>query len=66
MLFLLKLPPAKSSTMEREYMFAIYYGREFVKYVTAHTKWEAVEIAYSRLICEYPQLLRSEFKAKKV
>lgn len=52
--------------MEREYLFAIYYGREFVKYVTAHTKWEAVEIAYSRLSFEHPQLVRSMFKAKKV
>jgi len=52
--------------MEREYLFGVYYGKEFVKHVTAHTKWEAVELVYSRLICEYPQLIRSMFKAKKL
>ena len=60
-LFTLKLNP-----MEREYVFAIYYGRDFLKYVTAHTKWEAVEIIYSRLICEFPNLNRGDFKAKKL
>lgn len=56
----------KPNTMEQEYMYKVYYGREFIKLVTARSRWEAVELVYSRLTYEYPQLIRSMFKAKKV
>jgi len=52
--------------MEREYLFRVYYGDEFVKIVTAHTRWEAVELVYSRLICMYPHINRILFRAKKL
>lgn len=52
--------------MEQEYMYKVYYGRDFIKLVTARSRWEAVELVYSRLTYEYPQLIRSMFKAKKV
>jgi hypothetical protein len=48
--------------MEREYLFNVYYDKVFVKIVTAHTRWEAVELVCSR----YPELDRSKFKAKKI
>lgn len=51
--------------MENQYLFKVYYGNVLVKTVVAHTKWEAIELVYSRLICEYPQLIRSKFKAKR-
>ncbi len=50
--------------MEREYLFKVYYENVLVKTVVAHTKWEAVEKVYSRYIGEYPNLVRSLFKAK--
>lgn len=52
--------------MEREYLFKVYYGDEFVKIVTAHTRWEAVEIVYSRLIPQYPYIIRTLFRANKI
>lgn len=52
--------------MESEYLFKVYYEKNLVKTIVAHTKWEAVELVYSRLIWEYPNLIRSKFKAKKV
>jgi hypothetical protein len=56
----------KQKTMEREFLFKVFYGNVLVKTVVAHTRWEAVELVYSRLIPEYPHLIRSQFKAKKV
>jgi len=56
----------KQKTMEHEYLFKIYYGKEFVKTIAACTKWHAIELVYSRLSVDYPQLVRSQFKAKKV
>lgn len=52
--------------MEREYLFEVYYGKNLVKTITAHTKWEAVEKVYSRLVPEYPNLDRSLFRVKKI
>lgn len=52
--------------MENEYLYKVYYGSVLVKTVVAHTRWQAVEIVYSRYIGEYPNLIRSMFKAKKV
>jgi hypothetical protein len=56
----------KMKSMEREFLYKVYYGNVLVKTVVAHTRWEAVELVYSRLICEYPQIIRSMFRAKKV
>jgi hypothetical protein len=50
--------------MEREFLYEVYYQNVLVKTVVAHTKWEAIEKVYSRLIGEYPNLVRSLFKAK--
>jgi hypothetical protein len=52
--------------MENEYLFKVYYGKELVKIIAACTKWQAIELVYSRLYAEYPSLVRSQFKAKKV
>ncbi len=50
--------------MEREYLYEVYYENVLVKTVVAHTKWEAIEKVYSRLYPEFPNLVRSLFKAK--
>lgn len=50
--------------MEREYLYQVYYQNVLVKTVVAHTKWEAIEKVYSRLYPEFPNLVRSLFKAK--
>ena len=52
--------------MEHEYLFRVYYGKEFVKIIAACTKWHAIELVYSRLYAEHPNLVRSQFKAKKL
>ena len=54
------------SHMEREFLYKVFYGNVLVKTVVAHTRWEAIELVYSRLICEYPHLIRSQFKAKRL
>lgn len=51
--------------MEQTFLFRVYYGSVFVKTVVAHSKWEAIEKAYSKLITDYPHLIRSKFKAEK-
>ena len=52
--------------MEREFLYKVFYGKVLVKTVVAHTRWEAIELVYSRLIYEYPHLIRSQFKAKRL
>ena len=52
--------------MESEFVYKVFYGEVLVKTVFAHSKWEAIEKVYSRYIVEHPQLLRSQFKAKKL
>lgn len=52
--------------MEREFLYKVYYQNVLVKTVVAHSRWEAVELVYSRLYPEYPQLVRSLFKAVKL
>ena len=56
----------KLSHMEREFLYKVFYGKVLVKTVVAHTRWEAIELVYSRLIYEYPHLIRSQFKAKRL
>jgi hypothetical protein len=52
--------------MEREYLFNVYIDGRLIKLVSAHTKWEAIDKVYSRLICEYPDLNRSSIKAERI
>jgi ribosomal protein L20A (L18A) len=56
---------SKSRAMEREYLYRVYYGGEFVKVVVATTKWHAVELVYSRLSPTYPNIERGKIKAVK-
>lgn len=51
--------------MENQYLYKVYYENVLVKTVVAHTKWEAIEKVYSRMYPEFPNLLRSKFKAVK-
>ena len=52
--------------MEREFLYEVYYQNILVKTVVAHTRWEAVEKVYSRLQPDYPHVVRSLFRAKKL
>lgn len=54
----------KKKPMEREHLFKVYYDGKYIKMVTAHTKFQAVELVYSRQIDEYP--IRAKIKAKKI
>jgi hypothetical protein len=51
--------------MEREFLFKVYYGNILIRTIVAHTKWEAVEKAYSRYSLDYPDMIRSKLKAIK-
>jgi hypothetical protein len=51
--------------MEANYLFKIYYDKEFVCLMVAHTKWEAVDRAYFKYLYLNPNLNRSRFSAKK-
>lgn len=55
----------KMKAMEREYLFKVYYGLEFIKLVTARSRWEAIELVFSRLVLDYPQLNRSKMRVKR-
>ena len=50
--------------MENEYLYEVYYQNVLVKTIIAHTKWEAIDKVYNRLIPEYPNLVRSLFRVK--
>lgn len=52
--------------MENENLYRVYYASIYVKDIFAHSRWEAVELVYSRLTERYPNLIRGKFKAKKV
>jgi hypothetical protein len=49
--------------MESSYLFKIYYDKEFVCTIVAHTKWEAVDKVYFKYL--HLNLNRSRFSAKK-
>ena len=51
--------------MEREFLFKVYYGSILIRTIVAHTKWEAIEKAYSRYSIDYPGMIRSKLKALK-
>ena len=52
--------------MELEHHFKLFYDTKYVCLIVAHTKWEAIEKAYSKFIFEHPYLLRQKFKATKI
>ena len=52
--------------MESQHYFAVYYDREWVWSVVAHTKWEAIDRAYYKFSVDCPFLERSKFKTKKI
>jgi hypothetical protein len=52
--------------MEQEYLFKVYYDRVFVLDVFAHTKWEAIEKAFSKFSPTRPLLKRKKFTAKAI
>jgi hypothetical protein len=50
--------------MESEMLFKVYYGGVFVIDIIAHSKWEAVEKAWTKLSPTRPLLVREKFKAR--
>ncbi len=50
-------------TMESSYLFKVYYDKVFILDVFAHTKWEAIEKAFSKFAPSRPLLKREKFKA---
>jgi hypothetical protein len=50
--------------MEQEYLFKVYYDKVFVLDVFAHTKWEAIEKAFSTFSVTRPLLKRVKFSAR--
>ena len=51
-------------TMESEMLFKVYYGGVFVIDIIAHSKWEAVEKAWTKFSPTRPLLVREKFKAR--
>jgi len=51
-------------TMESEMLFKVYYGGVFVTDIIAHSKWEAVEKAWTKFSSTRPLLVREKFKAR--
>ena len=52
--------------MESEFVFRIYYGGVYVIDIIAHSKWEAIEKAWTKFSPTRPLLERTKFKAKKI
>lgn len=52
--------------MESQHYFKIFYGTMYALSVVAHTKWEAIDKAYQKIIADYPTADRSKLRAKKV
>jgi hypothetical protein len=52
--------------MESLHYFKVYYNKEFVCSISAHTKWEAMDRAYYMYASEMPNLERSKFSATKI
>lgn len=50
--------------MESEMLFKVYYGGVFVIDIIAHSKWEAVEKAWTKFSATRPLLVREKFKAR--
>lgn len=52
--------------MESQHYFKVYYEKNFALSVVAHTKWEAIEKVYQKMILEYQNVERCKMSAKKV
>ena len=50
--------------MESEMLFKVYYDGVFVIDIIAHSKWEAVEKAWTKFSPTRPLLVREKFKAR--
>ena len=51
-------------TMESEMLFKVYYGGVFVIDIIAHSKWEAIDKAWTKFSATRPLLVREKFKAR--
>lgn len=51
--------------LEYTYLFKVLYGRKHMCDVTAHTKYEAIERAYSRASVYHPNIDRTKLIAIK-
>jgi hypothetical protein len=52
--------------MERQHLFNLYYGSELLGSIVAHTKWEAVDRIYHRMVDKSSGLERAKIRAKKI
>lgn len=52
--------------MERQYIFKIYYCGDFLCEMIAHTKWEAMDKAFSEYVGSINNLTRTKIIAKKL
>lgn len=52
--------------MEQQQIFAVFYGRTFVCKIYAHSKFEAIERVYSRVVQVRPDMERQKYCAKVV
>jgi len=50
--------------MESEMLFKVYYGGVFVIDIIAHSKWEAVDKAWTKFSVTRPLLVKDKFKAR--
>ena len=57
---------SKPFIVENQYYFRVLYGQICIMSVVAHTKWEAIDKAYSKFIGEHPQIVRAKLKAKRI
>jgi hypothetical protein len=52
--------------MERQYIFKVYYCGDFLCETIAHTKWEAMDRAFSEYVGSIDNLTRGKIIAKKL
>ena len=52
--------------IERQYIFKIYYYGDFLCEMIAHTKWEAMDRAFSEYVGSINNLTREKIIAKKL
>jgi hypothetical protein len=51
---------------ESEHHFKLFYDTKYVCLIVAHTKWEAIEKAYSKFIFDHPYIDRKKLQVKKI
>ena len=52
--------------MESQHMFNVYYSGRWLCWIVAHTKWEAVDKTYYKLVAQSHSVDRKKMKAVKV